>query len=130
MEYVIWAKGPTLGPVRSFIAERRKKRNKRVRRKHPTKLVEAAACCLLSPLTISTGWIFRGVTPCIINRGGGGGGGAESGTSLRRNEGRRETKRWRGEKEEKSGRAWREKGEETARRGRVRHWKRREGGRW
>ena len=61
MEYVIWAKGPALGPVRSFSADRReKKKYDRVRRKHPTKLVEAAACCLLSPLTMSTGWILRG----------------------------------------------------------------------
>ena len=40
--------------------------NNRTRRKHPTKLVKATACCLLSPLTTTTGWILRGVqTLCI-----------------------------------------------------------------
>ena len=38
----------------------RKKKLDRTRRKHPTKLVKAAACCLLSPLTTTTGWILRG----------------------------------------------------------------------
>ena len=38
----------------------RKNKENRTRRKHPTKLVEAAACCLLSPLTMTTGWILRG----------------------------------------------------------------------
>ena len=50
MEYVIWAKGPALGPVRSFSANRRsekkkKKKKNRARRKHPPKLVEAAYWC-------------------------------------------------------------------------------------
>ena len=50
MEYVVRVKGPALGPLRPFSADRRReKRIKRVRRKHPTKLVKAAACCLLSP---------------------------------------------------------------------------------
>ena len=61
MEYVIWANGPSLGPVRSVSADRRReKRNKmRVSRKYPTKLVDATACCLLSPLMTSTDWILR-----------------------------------------------------------------------
>ena len=43
MEYVVQAKGPALGPVRSFSADRRReKKNKRARRRHPTKLVKAA----------------------------------------------------------------------------------------
>ena len=48
------------GQIRSFSADRRRreKGNDRARRKHPTKLVKAAACCLLSPLT-TTGWILR-----------------------------------------------------------------------
>ena len=51
-----------LGPVRSFSADRRReKRNRRARRKYPTKLVKAAACRPLSPLTTTTGWILRGV---------------------------------------------------------------------
>ena len=52
MEYVIQAKGPALGPIRSFDADRRRreKRNKiELRRKHPTKFVKAEACCLLKP---------------------------------------------------------------------------------
>ena len=41
--------------------KKERKRNKnRTRRKHPTKFVEAATCCLLSPLTTTTGWILRG----------------------------------------------------------------------
>ena len=62
IEYVVWAKCPALGPVRSFSADRRRgeKRSKRARRKHPTKFVKAAACCPLSPLTTTTGWILRG----------------------------------------------------------------------
>ena len=58
MEYVSWTKGPALGPVRSFSANRR--REKRMRRKHPTKLIEEAACCLLSPLTILRGFRIFG----------------------------------------------------------------------
>ena len=62
MEYGIRAKGPALGPVRPFSADRsrREKGNDRARRKHPTKLVKAAACCLLSPLTTTAGWILKG----------------------------------------------------------------------
>ena len=30
------------------------------KKQHPTKLVKAASCCLLSPLTTTTGWILRG----------------------------------------------------------------------
>ena len=37
-------------------------KKERARRQHPTKLVEAASCCLLSPLTTSTGWILKGGT--------------------------------------------------------------------
>ena len=57
------ANGPALGPVRSFSADRRRRENGNkdtARRKHPTKLVKAAACCLLSPLTTTMGWILRG----------------------------------------------------------------------
>ena len=66
MEYVIRAKGPALGPVRSFSVDRRRreKRNDRARRKHPAKLVKAAACCLLSPLMTTTGWILQGFEIC------------------------------------------------------------------
>ena len=46
MDYAIWAKGPTLGTVRSFSTDRRKEKRKRARREHPTKLAEAAVCCL------------------------------------------------------------------------------------
>ena len=40
MEYVIWAKGPALGPVRSFSADRRRreKRNKRDKKKASNKI--------------------------------------------------------------------------------------------
>ena len=63
MEYGIRAKGPALGPIRSFSADRRRreKGNDTARKKHPTKLVRAAACCLLSPLKTTTGWILRGL---------------------------------------------------------------------
>ena len=59
---VFLAKGPALGPVRSFSVDRRRreKGNNKARKKHPTKLVKAAACCLLSPLTMTMGWILRG----------------------------------------------------------------------
>ena len=41
--------------------ERKKKTGKTEQeKKHPTKLVKAATCCLLSPLTTTTGWILRG----------------------------------------------------------------------
>ena len=39
----------------------------RVRREHPTKLVEAAACCLLSLLTTTTGWILRGLWSLVFS---------------------------------------------------------------
>ena len=42
MECVNRAKGPTLGPVRSFSVDRRREKEEyRARRKHPTKLVKA-----------------------------------------------------------------------------------------
>ena len=40
--------------------EEGEKKGIRARRKHSTKFVKAAACCLLSPLTTTTGWILRG----------------------------------------------------------------------
>ena len=58
--YVIWAKCPALGPLRSFSANRRREKRKNRTIKHPVKLVEAAACFFLSPLTTTTGWILRG----------------------------------------------------------------------
>ena len=52
------------GPLRSFQANRRRREKQdRARRKNPTKLVKAAACCLLSPLTTTMGWILRGYSP-------------------------------------------------------------------
>ena len=41
--------------------KKRKKKWDRVKKKHPTKLVKAASCCLLSPLTTTTGWILLGI---------------------------------------------------------------------
>ena len=43
MEYVIRPKGPALGPVKSFSTDRSREKNDTARRKHPTKLVKAAA---------------------------------------------------------------------------------------
>ena len=39
--------------------ERQKKTGQE--KKHPTKLVKAATCCLLSPLTTTMGWKLRGM---------------------------------------------------------------------
>ena len=47
---------------------RRAKRNKNAKRKDPTKLVKAAAYCLLSPLTMTRNRISRG---CTLNVSGG-----------------------------------------------------------
>ena len=50
-----------LGPARSFSADGKKKEVRQSKkRKHPTKLVKAATCCLLSPITTTTSWILRG----------------------------------------------------------------------
>ena len=46
--------------IQSKQKKERKKKYDRTGRKHPTKLVKAAACCLLSPLTMTTGWMLRG----------------------------------------------------------------------
>ena len=43
----------------------RKKKLDRTRRKRPTKLVKAAACCLLSHPTMTTGRILRGGNPVV-----------------------------------------------------------------
>ena len=40
--------------------KKRKKKWDKSKKKHPTKFVKAASCCLLSPLTTTTGWILRG----------------------------------------------------------------------
>ena len=61
MKYVIRARGPALGPVRSFSGTKGGEKNEiRARRKHPTKLVKAAAFCLLNSLMMTMGWVLRG----------------------------------------------------------------------
>ena len=50
-------------------APKERKKKTEQEKKHPTKLVKAATCCLLSRLTTTTGWILRGIIPMkgIIN---------------------------------------------------------------
>ena len=52
---------PSTGTSKVIQCRRREKRSKTEQeKKHPTKLVKAATCCRLSPLTTTTGWILRG----------------------------------------------------------------------
>ena len=69
--YVFRAKGPALGPASKVIQLRRRKTRRKTEqeKKHLTKLVEAATCCLLSPLTTTTGWILRGYICCTTRPG-------------------------------------------------------------
>ena len=60
LEYAVRAKGPALGPIRSFSADRREKKEDRVRKKYPTKLVKAAIYWLLSPHITTMDWILKG----------------------------------------------------------------------
>ena len=61
MEYVFSGQRPSAGTSKVIQRKGKKKRSKtKQEKKHPTKLVKAATCCLLSPLTTTTGWTLRG----------------------------------------------------------------------
>ena len=51
---------PTAGTSKVIQRPRRQKKTGQ-QKKHPTKLVKAATCCLLSPLTTTMGWKLRGM---------------------------------------------------------------------
>ena len=66
MEYVVWAKGPALGPVRSFSADRRR-REKRNMIEREESIQQNLLLLPLKPPQTTTGWILRGMRKREIN---------------------------------------------------------------